>query len=142
MEPATAGGAAAFVPKYGFIHAGAGDIAPQHCARSASFLDDCRSGKAEPGSAAAASDLAEPPSGVVSQRGAGARSQLIELVVAIGVGARSGQVAARVIAQSVRRQNIWRNLRRSLTECRPRLGVDVKRRACGVASADVRWSFV
>ena len=40
----------------------------------------------------------------------------------------------------VRRQNIWRNSRRRLAECRPRLGVDVRRRACGVASADVRWS--
>ena len=42
----------------------------------------------------------------------------------------------------VRRQNIWRNLRRKLAECRPRLGVDIKRRACGAASADVRWSVV
>jgi predicted metallo-beta-lactamase superfamily hydrolase len=41
----------------------------------------------------------------------------------------------------VRRQNIWRNLRCRLAECGPRLGVDVKRRVCGVASADVRWSF-
>lgn len=40
----------------------------------------------------------------------------------------------------VRRQNIWRNSRRRLAECRPRLGIDVRRRACGVASADVRWS--
>ena len=43
---------------------------------------------------------------------------------------------------SVRRQNIWRNLRRRLAECRPRLGVDVRRRACGAASVDVRWSGV
>ena len=46
------------------------------------------------------------------------------------------------IAQSlyytVRRQNIWRNLQRKLAECGPRLGVDVRRRACGVASADIR----
>lgn len=41
---------------------------------------------------------------------------------------------------SVRRQNIWRNLRRRLAEVRPRLGFDVRRRSCGVASADVRWS--
>ena len=41
---------------------------------------------------------------------------------------------------TARRQNIWRNSRRRLAECRPRLGVDVRRRACGVASADVRWS--
>jgi NAD(P)-dependent dehydrogenase (short-subunit alcohol dehydrogenase family) len=42
----------------------------------------------------------------------------------------------------VRRQNIWRNLQRKLAECGPRLGVDVRRRACGVASADARWSSV
>ncbi len=42
----------------------------------------------------------------------------------------------------VRRQNIWRNSRRKLAECGPRLGVDVRRRACGEASADVRWSAV
>ena len=42
--------------------------------------------------------------------------------------------------QYVRRQYIWHNSRRRLAECGPRLGVDVKRRACGVASADVRWS--
>ncbi|CAH0498167.1 hypothetical protein [Novosphingobium sp. CECT 9465] len=41
---------------------------------------------------------------------------------------------------SVRRQNIRHNSRRKLAECGPRLGVDVRRRACGVASADVRWS--
>jgi DNA repair protein RadC len=38
---------------------------------------------------------------------------------------------------SVRRQNIRHNLRRRLTECGPRLGVDVMRQAFGVASADV-----
>src|SRR5690606_15163092 len=42
--------------------------------------------------------------------------------------------------EPVRRQNIWRNSGRRLAECRPRLGVDVRRRACGAASADVRWS--
>lgn len=41
---------------------------------------------------------------------------------------------------SVRRQNIWHNSRRELTECGPRLGVNIRRRACGAASADVRWS--
>jgi len=40
----------------------------------------------------------------------------------------------------VRRQNIWRNVRRRLAEVRPRLGFDVRRRSCGVASADARWS--
>ena len=44
--------------------------------------------------------------------------------------------------KAVRRQNIWRNLQRKLAECGPRLGVDVRRRACGVASADARWSSV
>jgi hypothetical protein len=43
---------------------------------------------------------------------------------------------------SVRRQNIWRNSGRKLAECGPRLGVDIKRRACGAASADVRLSSV
>ena len=41
----------------------------------------------------------------------------------------------------VRRQNIWRNSRRRFAECGPRLRFDVRRRACGVASADVRVSF-
>ena len=40
----------------------------------------------------------------------------------------------------VRRQNICRNVRLKLAEVRPRLGFDIRRRACGVASADVRWS--
>jgi hypothetical protein len=44
----------------------------------------------------------------------------------------------RVLA--VRRQNIWRRSRRRLAECCPRLVVDIKRRACGAASADIRWS--
>lgn len=39
----------------------------------------------------------------------------------------------------VRRQNILHNSRRKLAECSPRLSVDVMRRACGVASGDVRW---
>ena len=42
--------------------------------------------------------------------------------------------------QTVRRQNIWHSIWAGLVEHRPRLGVDVKRRACGVASVDVRWS--
>ena len=42
----------------------------------------------------------------------------------------------------VRRQNIWRNSRGRFSECGPRLGADVRRRACGVAIADARWSFV
>ena len=42
--------------------------------------------------------------------------------------------------QPVRRQNIWRSRWVGLVEHRPRLGVDVKRRGCGVASVDVRWS--
>ncbi|TPE60424.1 hypothetical protein FJQ54_10410 [Sandaracinobacter neustonicus] len=44
------------------------------------------------------------------------------------------------VVAAVSRQNIWRNSRRKLAECGPRLGVDVTRRACGAASADVRWS--
>nr|BAH90380.1 transposase [uncultured bacterium] len=42
----------------------------------------------------------------------------------------------------VRRQNIWRRSGRNLAESGPHLWVDVMRRACGAASADVRWSFV
>ncbi|MCK9540772.1 MAG: biotin/lipoyl-binding protein, partial [Novosphingobium sp.] len=42
----------------------------------------------------------------------------------------------------VRRQNIWHNSRRKLAECGPRPGVDIMRRSCGAASADVRWSSV
>jgi hypothetical protein len=41
---------------------------------------------------------------------------------------------------SVRRQNIWHSVRRKLTERGPRLGFGFRRRACGVASVDVRWS--
>ena len=40
----------------------------------------------------------------------------------------------------VRRQNIWHNSWRRSAECRPRLGLMFRRRACGVASADVRVS--
>ena len=50
--------------------------------------------------------------------------------------------SGRVILETVRRQNIWRSARRKLAECGPRLEVDVRRRACGVASADIRWSVV
>ena len=45
------------------------------------------------------------------------------------------------IGVAVRRQNIRHNSRRRLAECGLRLGVDVRRRVCGVASAYVRWSF-
>jgi len=44
------------------------------------------------------------------------------------------------LVTTVRHQNIWLNSRRRLAEVRPRLGGYVRRRACGVASADVRWS--
>ena len=59
--------------------------------------------------------------------------------------ARRGADAEKVMLKAlnglhVRRQNIRHNSRRRLAECGPRLGVDVKRRACGVASADARWS--
>ncbi|GAB4139303.1 MAG: hypothetical protein Tsb0016_05840 [Sphingomonadales bacterium] len=43
--------------------------------------------------------------------------------------------------QLVRRQNIWHNSRRRSAECGPRLGLMFRRRACSVASADVRVSF-
>lgn len=44
------------------------------------------------------------------------------------------------LTNAVRRQNIRHNSRRRLAECGPRQGVDVRRRTCGAASADVRWS--
>ena len=43
-------------------------------------------------------------------------------------------------ALAVRRRNIWRKERGVITESGPRLGLAFRRRACGVASADVRWS--
>ena len=49
-------------------------------------------------------------------------------------------IASHLEQSLVRRQNIWRSSRRRLVECGPRLGVDLMRRACGVASADARWS--
>ena len=42
----------------------------------------------------------------------------------------------------VRRQNIWRRSRRKLVESGPRLGIDIRRRAFGAASADIGWSVV
>jgi hypothetical protein len=47
---------------------------------------------------------------------------------------------ARRYRERVRRQNIRHNSRRRLAECGPRLGFGFRRRACGVASADARWS--
>jgi hypothetical protein len=47
-----------------------------------------------------------------------------------------------IVLTGVRRQNIWRISRRKLAECGPRPGVDIKRRSCGGASGDVRWSSV
>ncbi len=45
-----------------------------------------------------------------------------------------------VEAAAVRRQNIWHNSRRRIAECGPRLGLMFRRRARGVASADIRVS--
>jgi hypothetical protein len=44
------------------------------------------------------------------------------------------------VVTAVRRQNIWHIRRRKLAESGPRLGFGFRRRACGVASVDVRWS--
>ena len=41
----------------------------------------------------------------------------------------------------VRRRDIWHRSGRGLAESEPRLGVDVRRRACGEASGDIRWFF-
>jgi len=46
------------------------------------------------------------------------------------------------VVDAVRRQNIWHRSRHRLAERGPRLGLGFMRRACGVASADVRWSVV
>ncbi len=51
-------------------------------------------------------------------------------------------VAVERAVHAVRRQNIWRRPELRLAEGRPRLGFDVRRRACGAASVDVRWSVV
>ncbi|QAT16183.1 conjugal transfer protein TraD [Brevundimonas diminuta] len=40
----------------------------------------------------------------------------------------------------VRRRNIWRRFGVALTENGPRQGLAFRRRACGAASGDVRWS--
>ncbi|MBU2030040.1 MAG: hypothetical protein WC573_12775, partial [Brevundimonas sp.] len=40
----------------------------------------------------------------------------------------------------VRRRNIWRRFGVALTESGPRQGLAFRRRACGAASGDVRWS--
>lgn len=47
---------------------------------------------------------------------------------------------AGVTGFDVRRQDIWLRWGRKLAESGPRLGVDVRRRACGAASADIRGS--
>ena len=66
---------------------------------------------------------------------------IIVFLAGIFLGLPGVAGAVTLTSLNVRRQNIWRNSRRRLAECRPRLGVDVRRRACGVASADARWSF-
>lgn len=53
--------------------------------------------------------------------------------VAVADGGRMGEV--------VRRRDIWHRSGRGLAESEPRLGVDVRRRACGEASGDIRWFF-
>ncbi|WP_407647600.1 hypothetical protein [Aurantiacibacter sediminis] len=45
------------------------------------------------------------------------------------------------LGAAVPRQHLWHNSRRRSAECGPRLGLMFRRRACGVASADVRVSF-
>ncbi len=57
-------------------------------------------------------------------------------------GTHVGREAILGFMTTVRRQNIWHNSRRRLAECGPRLGLMFRRRACGVASGDVRVSFV
>ena len=56
--------------------------------------------------------------------------------VAIGIADDFPWEAA--LTNAVRRQNIWRNSWRKLAESGPRLGIDIRRRAFGAASADIR----
>jgi hypothetical protein len=56
-----------------------------------------------------------------------------------GAGCALIAAVGKRVCKSVRRQIIWPRLDRRLAECRPHLGVDVMRRACGAASADVGW---
>jgi len=63
------------------------------------------------------------------------------LLLAGSILARSEERTDQEVALRVRRQNIWHNSRRRIAECGPRLGLMFRRRACGVASADVRVSF-
>ena len=70
--------------------------------------------------------------------------RVLQIGQATGEAADPAIIDVRQVADAVlivRRQIIWRKVRLRLAECGPRLGVDVRRRACGVASADVRWSF-
>ena len=59
-----------------------------------------------------------------------------------GYSQNSALILRDVLETTVCRQNIWRRSRRRLAERGPRPGVDIKRRACGAASAGVRWSSV
>jgi hypothetical protein len=54
--------------------------------------------------------------------------------------AGEGRDDKKLVKLCVRRQDIWRRWGRKLAESGPRLGVDVRRRACGAASADIRGS--
>ena len=49
-------------------------------------------------------------------------------------------VLGSIVGVPVRRQNIWRKVGRGLAERWPRLGVDLRRRACGAASGDCSLS--
>ncbi len=50
------------------------------------------------------------------------------------------QFEAALFGLAVRRRNIWRRFGVALTESGPRQGLAFRRRACGAASGDVRWS--
>ena len=66
---------------------------------------------------------------------------LIGICIATGGADLKGALPAiPLIAILVRRQNIWHRSRRKLAECGPRLLLGFRRRAYGVASADVQWS--
>jgi plasmid replication initiation protein len=69
-----------------------------------------------------------------------AASQLVQARDAGRATSRLMATTPHEILTFVHRQNIRHNSRRRLAECGPRQGVDVRRRTCGAASADVRWS--
>ena len=144
MPPATIDELAVERPELLVIGAGPGGLSAAIAARKAGaevvVLDERRSpgGQYFKPVAVAGDDIAPPD----AQHREGLA--LVAQTRAAGVVIRSGVSVwgafQRLEFAAVRRQNIWHNSRRKLAECEPRLGLGFRRRACGVASADARWS--